>query len=532
MPLSARPHVSDHFTLTRPAVTGQNGIVACQHYMAAEAGAAVLEAGGNAMDAAITAALAMGVVEPWMSGIGGGGFMLYGEAATGQVHMVDYGMKSPLAIDPSRYELENGVSGNDALFTWPKVTGDLNQVGAESIVVPGAVAGFAAALERFGSGAISWADTLQPAIALAEKGLPVQWPQTLEIAYSAETLAKFAVSAAIYLPGGLPAITPDAHEVAYQPMGSLPLTLRRLAEAGARDFYEGELAASLVNDLQAEGSAISLEDMAAYWATIQPAMAVPYRGATVYLTHGYSGGPTFARALRQIDQTLDPRNGVTAATYLAWADALQEAFTYRLANLGHAGDMDSPDASTTHLSVVDKHGNMVALTNTLLERFGSRLTLPGSGVLMNNGLFWFDPRPGQPNSMAPGVRPLSNMCPVLAVKDGKPWFALGASGGRRIVPAGFQLTSLLIDFGLSLEDAYRVPRIDVSGSPSILADYRLNPTILDALAEHYDVTQSYDAAGMKEFAKPQSVMREGAMQFGMVAPGLAPALAASNGNSE
>jgi gamma-glutamyltranspeptidase/glutathione hydrolase len=272
--------------------------------------------------------------------------------------------------------------------------------------------------------------------------------------------------------------------------------------------------------------------MAAYRPSIQPAMAVPHRDASVHLTHGYSGGPTFARALRQIQTTLDPREGVTAPAYLAWADALSDAFSYRLANHGHAGDMGSPDASTTHLSVVDRHGNMVALTNTLLERFGSRLTLPDTGVLMNNGLFWFDPRPGQPNSMAPGVRPLSNMCPVLATRDGKPWFALGASGGRRIVPATFQLTSLLIDFGLSLEDAYRVPRIDVSGGPGMLADYRLNPAILAALAEHYDVVQTYDAAGMKEFAKPQAVMQEGLMQFGMVAPGLAPALAMAAGAAE
>ncbi len=522
MPLSARPLLSDHFTLTRPAVTGQNGIVSCQHYRAAEAGAAVLEAGGNAMDAAVATALAMGVVEPWMSGIGGGGFLLHGDAATGEVHMVDFGMMSPRALDPSAYELASGLSGNDPLFAWPKVIDDRNQVGAEAVAIPGAVAGLSAALERFGT--IAWADALQPAIALAEKGLPVQWPATLEIAYSAETLAKFEVSSAIYLPNGLPAIAPDAHETVYQPMGGLPRTLRRLAEAGARDFYEGEIAASLVHDLQAAGSVISAEDLAAYRPNIQPAMAVPYRGATVYLTHGYSGGPTFARALRQLEETLDPREGVTAAAYLAWAEALSDAYSYRLANLGHAGDMGSPDASTTHLSVVDRHGNMVALTNTLLERFGSRLTLPESGILMNNGVFWFDPRPGQPNSMAPGVRPLSNMCPVLALKDGKPWFALGASGGRRIVPATFQLTSLLIDFGLSLEDAYRVPRIDVSGGPDILADYRLNPAILDALAEHYNVIQSFDSAGMKEFAKPQSVMQEGTMQFGMVALRLAPAL--------
>ena len=161
MTLSPPPAVSDQFTLTRPAVTGHNGIVACQHYMAAEAGTAVLEAGGNAIDAAVTTALAMGVVEPWMSGIGGGGFMLYGEAATGKVHVIDFGMIAPRALDPSRYELENGGSGNDALFTWPKVADDRNQVGSESIAVPGAVAGFSAALERFGT--IAWVDAFPDA---------------------------------------------------------------------------------------------------------------------------------------------------------------------------------------------------------------------------------------------------------------------------------------------------------------------------------------------------------------------------------
>lgn len=523
MPLSPPPSNSDQFTLTRPAVTGHNGIVACQHYMAAEAGAVVLEAGGNAIDAAVTTALAMGVVEPWMSGIGGGGFMLYGEAATGKVHVIDFGMIAPRALDPSRYKLENGGSGNDALFTWPKVADDLNQVGPESIAVPGAVAGFSSALEQFGT--IAWADALQPAIALAERGLPVQWPATLEIAYSADTLRLFEVSAEIYLPGGLPAVAHDAHLVNYRPMGGLAATLKRLADAGAQDFYEGEIAASLVRDLQAGGSVISLEDFAAYRAKTVQTLAVPYRGTEVHLAPGFSGGPTFARALRRIEQTLDPRGGVTAPTYLAWADALSEAYDYRLSKLGHAGDMTSADASTTHLSVVDKDGNMVTLTNTLLERFGSRVTLPESGVLMNNGIFWFDPRPGQANSLKAGARPLSNMCPVLTMKDGKPWFALGASGGRRIVPAGFQLTSLLIDFGLSLEDAYRVPRIDVSGGQSILADHRLNPAILDALAAKYDVKQSLDTAGMKEFAKPQSVMQEGVMQFGMAAVGLAPAVA-------
>ena len=187
--------------------------------------------------------------------------------------------------------------------------------------------------------------------------------------------------------------------------------------------------------------------------------------------------------------------------------------------------MVSRDACTTHLSVVDRDGNMVALTNTLLERFGSRMVLPETGVLMNNGMFWFDPRPGQANSLEAGKRPLANMCPVLATKNGKPWFALGASGGRRIVPAVFQLTSLLTDFGLSLDHAYQVPRLDVSGEAGILADHRLNPAILDALAARFDVTLTYDSAGMEEFAKPQAVLQDGDQQWGAVALALASAKA-------
>ena len=530
MPLSSPPVVSDQFELNRPAATGRLGIVSSQHFSASEAGVEILEAGGNAVDAAVATALALGVVEPWMSGIGGGGFMLVADSETGAVHQIDSGMIAPMALDPARYSLEAGASGHDALFTWPKVIEDRNQIGAESIAVPGAVSGLSTALARFGSGRFSWSDVLQPAIRLARQGLPVQWPATLEIAYSADSLRGFETSSAIYLPGGLPAVAPDAHAPHYRPMGALPETLQQLADAGARDFYEGALAHALVGDLQAAGSAISIDDMKRYEAKVTPALAVPYRQTNVYLSHGYSGGPTFARALRQITGTLDPRDGVTASAYVAWADALAEAYDYRLANMGHAGDLTSNAASTTHLSVVDRNGNMVSLTNTLLERFGSRMTLPSTGVLMNNGMFWFDPRPGQPNSLAAGARPLSNMSPVIALKDGKPWFALGASGGRRIVPAGFQLTSLLADFGLSLEDAYRVPRIDVSGGEDVLADYRLNPTILEALARRYKVTQSYDAAGMKEFAKPQSVMQgPGGMQFGMVSPGLAPALSLAAG---
>ena len=523
MPLSAAPFLAEHFTVSREPVTGRNGIVASQHHLASEIGVEVLENGGNAVDAAVATAMALCVVEPWMSGIGGGGFMLVSEAQTGAVHEVDFGMVAPGAVDNSHYAIIEGDSGHDALFSWPRVVDDRNQIGPYSVAVPGAVAGLAAAAKRFGS--MPWYDLVAPAANLASRGLPVAWPATLEIAAGAETLRLFESSAAVFLPNGLPPVSNDAHRPIWLAMGKLAGTLTRLAEAGPRDFYEGEIAAAIVHDMQAAGGLMTASDLATYSASIRPARAVPHRGATVHLTHNFSGGPTFARALQNIAGTIDPRGGVNAATYLAWAEALEEAFTYRFANLGHAGDMFSQDACTTHLSVVDKDGNMVALTNTLLERFGSRLVLPESGILMNNGMFWFDPRPGQANSLAAGQRPLANMCPVLATKDGKPWFALGASGGRRIVPATFQLTSLLTDFGLTLEHAYEVPRLDVSGEGGILADYRINPAILEELAARYDVTLTYDSPGMEEFAKPQAVMQEGQQQWGQVALALASAKA-------
>jgi gamma-glutamyltranspeptidase/glutathione hydrolase len=518
MSVSATPYQSEHFAISREAVSGRNGVVASQHHLASQAGVDVLEAGGNAVDAAVAAALVLGVVEPWMSGIGGGGFMLVGEAETGRVHEVDFGMVAPRGIDPDQYAIVEGSSGHDALFSWPRVIEDRNQIGPHSVAVPGAVAGLSAAVERFGS--MPWADLVAPAANLATRGLPVTWSVTLEIAAGAATLRMFDSSRAIYLPDDLPPVAAEAHRPIWLAMGRLSGTLERLAEAGPRDFYEGEIANALVRDMQAAGGVMTAADLAAYQARIRPARAILHRGDVIHLTEANSGAPTFARAMAHAARRLDPAHGLTAATYLAWAEALSEAFEHRLAELGHAGDMASRKACTTHLSVVDRHGNMVALTNTLLESFGSRLVLPETGVLMNNGIFWFDPRAGRPNSLSPGKRPLANMCPVLATRDGKPWFALGAAGGRRIVPATFQLTSLLTDFGLSLNEAFQVPRLDASGEDGILADQRLNPAILAALGERYDVTVTYDSVGMDEFAKPQAVSQKDGMQWGAVAPAL------------
>src|SRR5262249_30553581 len=149
-------------------------------------------------------------------------------------------------------------------------------------------------------------------------------------------------------------------------------------------------------------------------------------------------------------------------------------------------NMGDPEAgsrtSTTHITAVDRQGSIAALTTTLLSSFGSRYVLPGTGILMNNGVMWFDPRPGRPNSIAPGQRALTNMCPVVVAREGRPWFGVGASGGRRILGAVLQLASFVADFGMSLEAAAHQPRIDVNGGDRFGIDRRLSPEVVARLS--------------------------------------------------
>jgi gamma-glutamyltranspeptidase/glutathione hydrolase len=171
--------------------------------------------------------------------------------------------------------------------------------------------------------------------------------------------------------------------------------------------------------------------------------------------------------------------------------------------------------STTHLATVDADGNMVSLTNTMLSRFGSRSVLPTTGILMNNGMMWFDPVPGRPNSIQAGKRPLTNMCPVIATRNGRGWFAIGGSGGRKILPAILQICSFLGDFGMSLEEAFHQPRIDVSAPDKATADWRLDAKTIAAVAKVVPTTEVEAPAYPGNFANPIAVLRNGKTNEGM-----------------
>lgn len=256
--------------------------------------------------------------------------------------------------------------------------------------------------------------------------------------------------------------------------------------------------------MRAAGGFLSADDLAQCRARIAPALSIPYRGAVLQAAPGLTAGPTLAFA---VERLAGRRFGKAPdlAYYEALIEALREAYADRLA---HAGDVETTaPTSTTHITATDRDGTIAALTSTLLSSFGSRYVLPGTGILVNNGVMWFDPRPGRPNSLGPGKRALTNMCPVVAMRNGRPWFGLGASGGRRILAAVLQMASFIVDFGMDPETAAHHPRIDVSGGERIGIDRRMPAGIAGALLKKPGAALVEHGTFPTRFACPNLVLR-------------------------
>ena len=503
------PHVTQTWSVTKPSATGRRGMVASQSRDAALAGVAILDAGGNAIDAAVGTALALATAEPWNSGLGGIGFAVVHRAGQPAAETVDFGPVAPAGLRPDAFRLTGRVTKD--LFTWPAVEGDANIHGPLSFTIPSAVAGYAHLHGRWG--VLPLSDVIAPAIALAKRGLPQDWFTTLKIANSAAVLRRYAESAAIYLPDGLPPVAPYQGSPGYFRQGRLLDTLERLGHAGLRDFYEGDVAATLAADFAAVGSLITAEDLRRCAARILPATPVDWHGRTIQLATGLTAGPTFARVLDTMRDV--PRGDAPdAAWFTALSRAMKSAYAERLSGLGES-EPKAAESCTTHLTVCDAAGTMVAMTTTLLSSMGSRVVLPQSGVLMNNGVMWFDPRPGQPNSAAPGKRPLTNMCPVIVSDGSGPVIAAGASGGRRIMAAVAQMLAFTLDFGMDPATAAHHPRIDVSDPGSVNADRRLPPDVLDALQADGPVEVVEHGVVPVNFACPNLIYQHGGERTGI-----------------
>lgn len=496
-------HLVQNWHVHKPVAQTRGGIVATQNRVAGNEGARILAAGGNAVDAAVATGFSLAAVEPWNSGLGGVGFMLVYLAKEDRVEVVDFGPISPGGLDPAAYPLTGGYTSD--LFTWPTVKDDRNVHGPNSIAVPGHVDGLGLALEKFGT--MRFGDVMKPAIALAEKGIAVDWYLTLKAATMAAELARYPTTRDIWLPKGFPPVTPAGAPLGRLVLKGLAATLRRLADAGPRDFYEGDIAQAIARDVKAMGGDLALSDLKSYRARIVKPLETKYRDAQIALAPGLTAGPTMQRALAQLGEVKLRSGGPHADAFLAYARVLREGYAERLATMGETSDHRDP-STTTHLNVVDRHGNMVALTQTLLSVFGSKVVLPSTGILMNNGIMWFDPRPGSPNSLAPGKRPLTNMSPMIARRDGKAWFAIGASGGRKILPAVFQIASFIIDHGKSLEDAFHYPRIDASGGDTVSLDPRLPDVVKKAIAEQFPTVETELVVYPTNYACPSAVLRD------------------------
>lgn len=500
-------------TVAKTVIETEGGVVASQHSLAAQAGAEVLAAGGDAIDATVAASFVLGVLEPWMSGPAGGGAMMIWRADTGKAEALNHGMRTPRALNPADYPLSGrGVVAAD-LFPWEEVEGDRNVRGATAVAVPGVVDGLGRAHARWGR--MPWGELLAPAIAHARQGMLVDWYAALCIASNTRDLARDPDAAAMFLTDGMwPTIGAwTALSEKRLDQSRMADSLEQIARDGARALYDGDLGAAMARDMQDKGGCLSHDDLRAYQAQFSAPLSFDYRDMRIHAMPGLTAGPTLRHALDHAGRT--PLDGPTpdARAFAAWAGGLRSAYRDRLATMGDDGEVPQAPGCTTHFSVVDRHGNMVAQTQTLLSMFGSRVVSPSTGILMNNGVMWFDPVPGRPNSLAPDKRCLMNICPVLGQGQGRQ-FAIGASGGRKIVSAMTQLIGFMADYGMDIGPAFHHPRIDVSGLGPVIADESLPPEVLAALRAEHALRTTRRTVFPFAFACPAGVMRRNGLNSG------------------
>jgi len=483
------------FTVTLSADPGRsplrapNGIVASDSRLASEVGTDILKQGGNAIDASVATALALAVTWPSAGNIGGGGFLIYyGE--DGHSTSFDFREKAPLAANETMYLGEDGEIVNRS-----------NQRGLLSVGVPGTVAGLYLAHQQLGN--LPWADLVAPAISLAEDGIPITYALYSGFERNSDFWDEWPSSAEVFR---------HADGSAYQ-LGDtwrqpdLAHTLRLIQQYGHDGFYRGENAERLAAFMRDNGGIISEEDLAAYQAVERDPIRGQYRGhEVVSMAPPSSGGIAIVQMLNILEGFDLADMGHNSALYLhVLTEAMRRAFANRAEHLGdpdfnpempvdHLLDKDyaaslrasidlerasisdenlfaQPYESedTTHFSVVDRDGNMVSLTYTLEQSYGSRIVVPGGGYLLNNEMGDFNAVPGDtnrfgrigtpPNLIEPEKRMLSSMSPTIVAVDGRPLMAIGSPGGRTIINTTLQVLLNVVDHGMNIAEAIEAPRM-------------------------------------------------------------------------
>jgi len=480
-----RPPYSAPFTCEKRPATGSRGMVVTNHPLASAAGSQMLLAGGNAIDAAIAALFALTVVEPMMVGVLGGG-VAHIRLADGHHLILDGLSTAPLSATPDMYETLSDEIGKSR-----DTRGRENLVGPKAVAVPGALAAWCEALNRFGT--MPLADVLAPAIALAERGFVVSPYLSDCISDCAPDIASDPGLSALFLPGGAP-LQPGSRLV----QGDYAQSLRLIAQAGPAALYAGPLGEALGDFMSKSGGLIGMADLAAYAPVEREPVRGTYRGFEILgppppassgvhivqmlnILEGYDiAGLGFgsadavhlmAEALKiafadRAVATADPAFvtvPVARLTAKAYADERRAGIDMAEAKAWAAGLSGSESADTTHVTVADSAGNVVSTTQTINGLFGACVQIPDTGMIANNYMYNFDPHPGRALSIAPGKRCFTSMAPMMALRDGKLAFALGLPGALRIFPSAMQALVNLIDHGMSLQEAVEAPRIWTEG---------------------------------------------------------------------
>lgn len=542
----------------RAAVEAGHGMVTSVHELATQAGVEILKKGGNAVDASVATGLALTVVYPFAGNIGGGGFMLIHLADGGNV-AIDYRETAPAAASRDMYVGPDGkiIQGAGS-----------STVGWKASGVPGSIAGFALAMQKYGSGKVTWADVIEPARRLAAEGHAVsQWTAANLRAY-AKLFEPFAESKKNYLKDGA---FWQAGELWVQ--ADLAATLTRLQKNGPREFYEGETARRIADAMAKNGGNIALADLKNYQVAERAPLRGKYRGYDIVTMPPPSSGGI---ALLQMLGMLEPFDvGAlghnSAAKYHLFAEVMKRAFRDRAEYLGDPDFVKVPVAQlldpaylkrrmadfstdkatpadavqpglgqyvasapresteTTHFSVVDAAGNAVANTYTLNGAYGSGVTIPGTGILMNNEMDDFTSQvgtanmfgliQGEANAIVAGKRPLSSMTPSMVFKDGQLVLVTGSPGGPTIINTVFQIITNVIDHQMPVMQAVEAPRIHNQWLPDVVTFERfgLSPdtqAVLKARGHTLPERKSYEGAyqgdGETIAVNPKTGLRSGA----------------------
>ena len=478
----------------REPVRGRHAMVASQHELASKIGVAIMKRGGNAVDAAIAVGLALAVVYPEAGNIGGGGFMLL-RKKNGEVHAIDYREMAPAAAGRDIFVDKEGklIRGEGS-----------STIGYRASGVPGTLAGFEMAFKKYGSGKVRWRDLVEPARLLAQNGYVLSYRLAELLKAYKDNLSQYEDSNRVFLRNGN---FYNEGDVFKQP--DLAATFARIQTGGAKEFYNGKTARLIADDMKAHGGLITLDDLKNYRAKERTALRGNYRGYEIItMPPPSSGGLVMIEVLNMLEgYDIRGMKYNSAAKYHVLAEAMRRAFADRAefmadpdfadvpvsslidkkyaerrrssiqlnrasksTDIGHGQITGGEPMETTHFTVADAEGNVVANTYTINDLYGSAVTAKGTGVLLNDEMDDFAARPGKANmfgliqgernSVQPGKRPLSSMTPTIVLrKDGSVWFALGARGGPRIISAVLQSVINVIDHDMDIQEAIDAPRI-------------------------------------------------------------------------